>query len=291
MPNTCFRLQIITTLMILTAHLGAHSDPPGYVHPCVCVENGEFVIYTHRNSGTLGKLLWRRTCYSVSGSLISSADEIPAPKNAVVQRCQPLPSGEKLTLTQQYNVQGRLNPNPGFHFDRLEAGQWFHKRLPLEAEDAVSLEAALITDGGLGLAWGTPSSAVDKHWSMELQFAWIKRPGYEILKQMNFGPSAAIYNFVRVSNLVRSSNDVWLAYVAEPNPSDENSDYKTVLASFDSSTGRIQQKELKPQSNWNTSLSLNVCEGWLCVAWHCESAGTNGIENLMVHFEPLLTSK
>jgi hypothetical protein len=291
MPNACFRLPIITTLVILTARLGAHSDPPGYVHPCVCVENGEFVIYTHRNSGTLGKLLWRRTCYSVSGSLISSADEIPAPKNEVVQRCQPLPSGEKLTLTQQLDVQGKPNPHPGFHFDGLEAGQWFHKRLPLEAEDAVSLEAALITDGGLGLAWGAPSSAVDRRRFIELHFAWIKRPGYELLKQVNFGPCASIYDFVRVSNLIKSGNDVWLAYVAESIAWEEEPEWKTVLASVDANTGTVKQKELKPQSSWNTSLSLNVCEGWLCVAWHCASAGSNGIENLMVHFEPLLASK
>ena len=125
---------------------------------------------------------------------------------------------------------------------------------------------------------------------MDLQFAWIKRPGFNLTKQVNFGPCAAIYNFARVSNLTKSGNAIWLAYVREPNDMEGQMDFKTVLANVDSTSGKIEQKVLKPDSNWNTSLSICVCEGWLCVAWHCKSAGTNGIENLMVHFEPLPAS-
>ena len=154
MHHSSLQSRLLLTLLLLATNLFAHSDPPGYVHPRVCVENGEFAIYTHRNSGTLGRLLWRRTCYAIDGRLINSKDEVREPKNSIVQRAQPLATGEKITLIPDVDVQGEPNSDHGFYFDFMDAGKRFRKPLPPSSEDAVTLEATLITDTRAGFGMG-----------------------------------------------------------------------------------------------------------------------------------------
>jgi hypothetical protein len=82
---------------------------------------------------------------------------------------------------------------------------------------------------------------------------------------------------------------LWLGWVRKAAKFDELPAVKrwvTVLASLNVRTGKVEEHMLPEISHWNAHLSLNICKGWLCLAWHCSQDGSYpGHGKIMTHFQ------
>ncbi len=289
------RKVIFAWLLLIPSGLVGHSDPRGEVQPLVRVEDGCFVIYTWEYGSEHSYSPVRRTIYSPEGRILNpskivtdsklleslKSDEpmagVNAPRPAVWIELDPVEDLSAQNPNIDPFANGSLVVHHGFYLSMWRENQKTKTRLPLKNEGATGLEATLVREKELGLVWGKLSPKVDgSAHNVELMFAWIERSALRTICEISLGECAAIYDFAVVSNIIWTGDRAWLAWVRKASDSENlppTKQWITVLASIDPSTGTVKEEPLNAQSHWNAHLSMNVCDGWLCLAWHCPKHG------------------
>jgi hypothetical protein len=169
-------------------------------------------------------------------------------------------------------------------------GTWIETRMTMP--EGFSLSGHLLRPEGVAV---TCSRNFDMQksleaWDNHLTFVWLERPAMKIAFQTSLGPCA----FIRPPHLIHSElvwvgGRVWFAWIRKADGFEKlppTKQWVTMLASYDPQSKKLEQKILPEQSHYNTPVSINTVNGWLCVAWHCSKDGSYPGESMIVtHFE------
>lgn len=291
-----WHFALVLLVLIPSGPAGAHRDPSGEVHPFVRAEDGHFAIYTWQYGGDHGYSPVRRIIYTPEGQIkVSSAVVTDPVILESLKSDEPMPTAG----AARPNVWVELAPKAsaknqnilsdpfiddvgliqrGFYLSDGRETQPKRTLLPLKSEAATGLEASLVRDEAIGLAWEKRLSEMNESQrNIELWFAWIDRPDLKSICEISLGECASIYDSAVVSNLLWAGDHVWLAWVRKAKGHENRPPTKqwvTLLAHIDPSTGTVSEEVLDAPSHWNAHLSMDVCDGWLCLAWHCSKDGS-----------------
>lgn len=287
-----------------------HSDPSGEVRPFVRAEDGHFAIYTWQYGGDHAYSPVRRVLYTPDGQVATPSEIVMDSKileslkeNAPMPEAgakQPNVWVELAPTESSKNQNTPIDPfanddgliQRGFYLSVWRENETKRTLLPLKGEYATGLEASLVREDAIGLAWGKRLTEINSSKrNIELWFAWIDRPDLKSTCEISLGECASIYDSAVVSNLLWAGDHAWLAWVRKAKGHENRPPTKqwvTLLAHIDPSTGTVNEEVLDAPSHWNAHLSMDVCDGWLCLAWHCSKDGSYpGDAQIMTAFRKL----
>lgn len=292
MNSGILRRTLICSLLLPIA-CPAHSDPRGDIHPVVNVEDGQFAIsfdvapMTFTSNPDEQPSRWR-VLYTPDG-------KVSLPRHRVPEHS--LDSEYHPDQTWVKAVRDSDNQTVRFAITR-PVGAFLHEfPLPIDPTSSAWPEGSFVAGDWVGFTWGnqvTPEGSSSRFTppTVELMFSAANIKDFTSGPTVKIGEPATIYHFPRCSSPLWAANHWWVAWVRAA-PDSTKSEvppraWETVLTKIDPTTGEMNHRVLDGLSDWNTSLSINATNGWLCVAWHVTKDGTYpGIAKIETVFERL----
>ncbi len=261
-------IALASALMIGASE--AHQDPRGDVHPSVSVVDETFVVDFISNQSTdeEERDAAFRTVWSHDGKLLVPRHRLTVTREELNRH----PSYDTGSLPHVFfeSVEGKDTHRvvlkwPDVNRPRSEPLPMTVKSLaePYEAQ------TTSIEQGMVAFTW-VDAQGPPMYSRLILNLGMVSRQGFGEGETIPIDQVATVYSFPRVSNPVWAAKRWWVAYIkadAKVN-SGEPKAFTTMLSSYDPVTKRLTREPLPGESDWNTTLSLAVTNGWLCAAWH-----------------------
>lgn len=272
MPQLKSQSQNLLLLYFLTGILlsfastaEAHSDPWGDIHPRVQVMDGKFAIVFNtsqpqRESDSQEAQPLQRMIFTSDGKLFAPRHPLKLKRSheefgPISLYGRGIRLGES-TLIFQRNQSGYLLKSPDGKIMRVTL-PW-PKELEPELIDDVSVVAKGIAMTGNNMDPTTGSGG-------PLKFYWFEHESTDGPIVLTIGPTACIYHFPVISNIVWAGGKFWVAYMR---PAEEGG-MKLALWSWKPGEKEGKIEDLNSPADWNSTLSMAAIGNQLCLAYHC----------------------
>jgi hypothetical protein len=273
-------LVLAAWLLAVCLALG-HVDPRGNIYPRVSVENDQFIVAFNETDDDREKSAISRMVFTVNDSTVP-------PQLASSDRQVSVPTVGTVEVKSDIESVTAADGKEGWHLvlETTKGGQLKQTALPVKTEEKPWIASYWIDDGQIAVLWNIKTHSPDD--PLTLKLSWMDRNELPSGVTSDVGWPAYIYHFPRVSKLVLAEGKLWFAWVRSE-PDETKIDmfrWVTVLTSYDPKTKRMDHTALPQKSDWNTSLSMALCKGWLCIAWHCSKDGSYpGVAEIVTAFK------
>lgn len=264
-------------LVLLLRQALAHQDPRGDVRPVVMAADGKFIVEFECNFADE----WIEDPKPVFRMMWSPEGKLILPRHRVT-----LTSEESVAKEASWSWP-RLPKVELIRFDDHQCRAALQMRIgrtitqtPLPLIVKTSHESAdshhtVITGPWVAFTWADVNNKSMDQSRVALNLSLVAKMGFVPGETVKLGHPAAIYDIPRSSPPLWAAGRWWVAWIREvPGVKVIDPDrrpWQTVLSSYSPTTKKHELHPLIGQSTWNTSPSMAVTNGWLCIAWNTEA--------------------